>query len=200
MEGLNRIIERIASDTEQDAAALLTHAQEDAHEKLLHYQAIAKKRLDHLLTAGKIEAQELVLRTNSAAELDARKTLLTVKQELVSSVFEEALEALASLSSEEYRSFLIRMAYKASLTGSEEVLLNSSDLQTHGAAIKEGANRMLSSAGKNAALTLSPEVHFFSGGLILKNGQVETNCTLEVLVKQARNTMTSEVAKVLFNQ
>lgn len=199
MNGLTRITDRIACDTERDAADLIARARQDAHEKHLHYLKAAEEKRAHLLALGHTQAQEQVLRTAAAAELDARKTILSVKQKLVSEVFEEALAQLMALPTEDYRALLIRLAVNASLTGHEDILLNETDHQHHGASLITGANQLLSSAGKPAALTLSSEIRTFSGGLILKAGPVETNCTLEVLLKLARNTVTGEVSKVLFD-
>jgi vacuolar-type H+-ATPase subunit E/Vma4 len=39
-----------------------------------------------------------------------------------------------------------------------------------------------------------------SGGFILRYGDLEINCTLEIIVKHARPNMEAEVAKILFNE
>ncbi len=199
MNGLTRITDRIACDTERDAADLLAHAREDIHEKHQHYQRIAQEKQDQLSAQARILAQEVVDRTVRAAEMDARKTRLTVKQELVSAVFDKALAQLTALPDTEYRAFLIHQAAKAALTGHEEIVLNPSDRQRHGAIIVAGANQILDERGTPAALTLSSETRPMKGGLILKAGPIETNCTCEVLVKLARNTLTSEVARIIFD-
>ena len=54
-------------------------------------------------------------------------------------------------------------------------------------------SRMLSS------IVLSAETGSFAGGLILRRGSVEANCTAELLVELCRGEMSSEIAKLLFD-
>ena len=198
MEGLERILDRIGSDAEGEIAEHLTHAREDSHATLLRYGKLAADKKQQLLERGKLQAQELQSRSLSAGELEARKTMLSVRQELVTEVFTRALQQLSALPADDYMAFLVRQALKASTTGHEEILLNAGDRDAYGEKLTIEVNRLLDASGKSGHLTLSPEAHGFSGGLILKNGPIETHCTLEVLVKLARNTLTGDVAKILF--
>lgn len=47
-------------------------------------------------------------------------------------------------------------------------------------------------------LTLSEETRPMAGGLILRDGRVETNCSFEVLIRLQRGALSAEVAQVLF--
>lgn len=199
MDGLNRITERIASDSEQEAEGLLTLAREDAAALRQRFKKTAEDRKHQLLEAARLQADAALQRAVSAAELEARKTLLSVRQALVAEVFEKALNQLTALAPADYEGFLIRLAVNATLTGTEEILLNPADRQNYGPQVLLGANQALAGSGKNAALTLSAETRSIAGGLILKAGPVESNCSLEVLVALARNTLTAEVAGRLFD-
>lgn len=198
MEGLKKITDHIHSDSESEAAELLIHAREDAHAKHLHYQRAAEATRRQILARGEARADEEMRRSVSAAELEARKTLLAVKQELVSEVFSKAMQQLSALTADEYLSFLIRQAVKASLTGCEEIVLNAADREAYGKVLTTEANRLLHEAGRTGALTLSPETAQFSGGLVLRSGLIETNCTWESLLKQAHDTLTGDAASILF--
>lgn len=199
MDGLNRITDRIAIDAEQEAAELLIHAREDSHRIHLHYQKTADEKREHLLSLGRSLALEQVHRMTSVAELDARKTILTVKQELVSEVFADAMEKIIAIPSDEYLEFLIRLAVNACITGTEEILLNQTDRMNHGPNLVAEVNERLARDGKTSSLSLSPDTRSISGGLILKDGPIETDCSLKVLIKQAKNRLTGEVAKILFD-
>lgn len=199
MDGLNRITDRIARDAEQEAAALVAQAREEAASMGLRFRKAAEDRREKILEESRREADALIQRQMAAAELEARKTLLSVKQALVSEVFEKALVQLAALTPQDYCSFLVRLAVNASLSGTDEILMNPEDLQRYGTLVLAGANHALSLGEKNAALTLSAETRPITGGLILKAGAIESNCSLEVLTALARYTMTSEVAGNLFD-
>lgn len=49
-----------------------------------------------------------------------------------------------------------------------------------------------------AMLTLSQETREMDGGLILRDGQVEVNCAFETQLRVLRESMTAEVAAILF--
>ena len=58
-----------------------------------------------------------------------------------------------------------------------------------------GASAVLSGTGM---LTLAEESRPMAGGLILRDGRVETNCSFEVLIRLQRGALSAEVAQVLF--
>ena len=58
-----------------------------------------------------------------------------------------------------------------------------------------GASAVLSGTGM---LTLAEESRPMAGGLILRDGRVETNCSFEVLIHLQRDALSAEVARVLF--
>ena len=53
--------------------------------------------------------------------------------------------------------------------------------------------------GLPAGLTLSPETGDFSGGLKLRDGSVEVNCTVDTLLSLSRNRLDAEIAAILFD-
>lgn len=187
-------------DSEAEAEALLARALEDARLKRIHYENAADERYRQLVAAGEVQAEALIRQSVSSAELAAGKALLSAKQELVLSVFSEAFRQLQALPAEEYLHFLVRQAVKGALTGSEELILNEGDREIYGAALVEEANRLLTETGIPGHLLLSRDIHLASGGLILRSGRIETNCTWESLIKSARNTLTGETARILFNE
>ena len=89
---------------------------------------------------------------------------------------------------------LAKLAAQASVSGDEEIILNARDKAAVGAAVVEKANALLP-AGK---LSLSAATGDFAGGLILKRGSIEANCTIELLVELCRGDMSAQLAKVLF--
>ena len=58
-----------------------------------------------------------------------------------------------------------------------------------------GASAVLSGTGM---LTMAEETRPMAGGLILRDGRVETNCSFEALIRLQQGALSAEVAKVLF--
>ena len=48
-------------------------------------------------------------------------------------------------------------------------------------------------------LTLAADAGNFAGGLILRRGNIEVNCTVELLVELCRADMSAQLAGVLFD-
>ena len=84
------------------------------------------------------------------------------------------------------------------MTGEEQIILNARDREAVGGQVTAAANALLKEAGKKAELTLSPQCGDFRGGLVLKRGNIEDNCTVELLIDLCRTEMSSRVADVLF--
>ena len=47
-------------------------------------------------------------------------------------------------------------------------------------------------------MTVDSEAGDFLGGLILREGEIETNCTFEVMIKDTKKEKESEIAAALF--
>ena len=107
---------------------------------------------------------------------------------------EEMAECLTGLPAAQYAEFLAKLAARASVTGDEEIVLNARDRAAVGEAVVKAANEKLG-GGK---LRLSERVGSFAGGLILSRGNVEANCTAELLVELCRGEMSAEIADMLF--
>ena len=62
--------------------------------------------------------------------------------------------------------------------------------------VVDGASAVLAGTGM---LTLAEESRPMAGGLILRDNNVETNCSFEVLIHLQRDALAAEVAKTLFD-
>ena len=136
---------------------------------------------------------------DSAARLgrmEAKKELLALKQEMISRSFDEAAKKLASLPDTEYVALLGKLAANASVTGEEEIVLNAADRARVGEAVVKAANEKL---GEKGRLCLSSSTGEFDGGLILRRGNIEVNCTTSLLVELCRGEMSAAIAGVLFD-
>ena len=115
-------------------------------------------------------------------------------QELISQLKENVGFVLTCLAIIVGIALLAKLASQASSTGDEEIVLNARDKAEIGAAVVKAANALLP-GGK---LTLSDDTGDFKGGLILRRGSIEANCTVELLVELCRGDMSAQLAGVLF--
>ena len=149
--------------------------------------------------AGKEAAEQRVLRQQRTNRLEARKDILGLKQELVSAAYDKARQAILALDEDKYVAFLAAQAGAAALTGSEEIVLGKGDRERAGAKIVAAANAAAEKRGITGAMKLSDAVLPADGGLVLRRGSIEVNCTLDKLLEMSHSSLDAEVASVLFN-
>ena len=86
----------------------------------------------------------------------------------------------------------------AALSGDEEVILSAADRGRIGQKLVAAANAALKERGLPGELKLSDETKPVSGGLLLRRGSIEVNCTLDTLLEMSRGSLDAEVASILF--
>ena len=198
MKGTEKIIEHIRSDAQARADEVLARAGEQCAAIRAEYDAKAKDSYSRRLREGVKACEDRVDSMDRIARMEAKKGVLTLKQEMVSESFALAQRKLTELPEAEYVALLARLASDAAVTGDEELLLNARDRAAVGEKVVEAANALLKAQGRPAALTLAAGEGDFAGGLILRRGSIEVNCTVELLVELQRGDMAAEVAGLLF--
>jgi len=193
MEGMDKITARIRADAQAESDQLAAEAEAKVRVLRMQAEQEAKQIYDRLAAEGDAEAEKQYSLQVAAADTQARKATLALKQEMLTEVFRAAVKALRAMDGKDYIAFLARLAVRASETGTEAVILNAADRDAYGAKIVAEANRI---SGKK--LVLSEETRPLSGGLVLSQGRIEVNCSLDTLAEQQRSTLSAEAAKRLF--
>lgn len=194
MKGTEKIIAHIQADAAAQADAILAQAEQQCAEIREGYERKAKDAYAEKIRAGVKANQDRLESVERLARMEGRKSVLALKQDMVSKSFDLAVDKLVDLPEEQYVALLAKLAAQASVTGDEQVVLNARDREKIGPAVVAAANARLS----DGKLTLSDEVGAFRGGLLLRRGSIEANCTVELLVEVCRGDMAAELAKVLF--
>ena len=195
MKGTEKIIAHIQADAKAQADAILAQAEQQCASIREDYEKKASAAYGDKIRAGVKECQDKVDSIERIAQMEAKKAVLALKQEMVSASFDKARDMIVGLPKEQYAAFLAKLAAQAAVTGDEEVLLNGRDRDTVGPAAVKAANETLG-AGR---LTLAADAGNFAGGLILRRGNIEVNCTVELLVELCRPDMSAQLAGVLFD-
>lgn len=227
MNGIEKITGQIDADIQKEIDAIAAQAQAQAAEIGAGYDRRAQEQVQATLERGRREAALRRERLGSVAQLEARKLVLSTKQDLVGRAFDLALQKLTELPEADYIALLARLAVAASRTGQEQVIFSQRDRARYGKQVVTQANEILarrvapklpddltaSRAGAildrvvtgasavlsgTGMLTMAEETRPMAGGLILRDGRVETNCSFEALIRLQQGALSAEVAKVLF--
>ena len=193
MNGIEKITQRIASDAQAEIDRILGDARDEAARITANYRAQADAEAQELDAKNERAAAEQEERLISAAQMKASRLQLAAKQEMVEKAYIQALDKLCAMPKEQYVDVLAKLLVEASSNGKEEAVFSKEDREQVGKAAVEKANQL---SGKQ--LRLSEESLPIRGGFILKDKNVEVNCTFETLVRLQKAETAGAVVKTLF--
>ena len=196
MNGIEKITQRIETDTQAEIDRILSDARAEANGITDRYQAQADNEAAELAVKNQKAAAEREERLVSTAQMEARKVGLAAKQEMVEKAFDLALEKLCSMPDEQYVKTVADLLVQAAPNGRGAVIFAPAEKKRIGEAAVRAANAQLN-GGK---LTLSEETRPLKGGFILSDGKVEVNCSFDTLVRLQKTETAGEVAKRLFSE
>ena len=219
MTGLDKIKDKIIAEAQIDAARMIEDAQKKCNEILLRASGDADNIKAELDVAAHREAESLISRAKSGAALEKRNIIAQAKSHAADLAFETAKKEILSLPDEQYVEFLAKLLVSAlssqldiektnrELYGEEsneapvDVLLSQEDILRAGTKIIPAAKKM--AAGKPVAHLLeragvSVETAKIEGGMIIRIGDLDINCSVEALIESAKERLEGDVARILF--
>ena len=221
MNGLEKITDKILAEAQEKADKILADADAECARLTAEYDARAAGIREKLSAEAERAGMDYVSRAKATATNAKRNLLLQTKSDLIDEVFDSALEGTKKLTNDHYVELLAGLLAAAmleqleseendkALYGEEsevpeayEVLLNQKDRDRVGALVIETAKKKLTgktSGEKLSRLCLSSKTVAIDGGLILRFGAVEANCSLSLLFAQLREELEGEVSHALFD-
>ena len=219
MTGLEKVTGKIIADAEADAREILDKAQAECESIKAKLAAETDAEIEKLTDECDRECQALIIRARSSAAMAKRNALLEARAKLIDDAYAAAEKQIKNMNGEQYLELLCKML-RSSLKGqleeeaeslrlygediapaAYEVVLNSRDRETYGekllAVYREGYGARLSPAIL-AKLRLAPDTAPIDGGIILRCGAVETNCSLAMLLAANRRETEAKVSRILF--
>ena len=193
MKGTEKIIAHIEADAQARADEILAAARERCGAVKAKYEEQASRLYSDKIRDGVKACQDQEDGALRISRMEARKSVLSVKQEMVEKSFDLAVKEIAALPDDRYVAFLADLVKKAGPVGDEEIILNAVDRARVGEKLLKAVN-----AG-GAKMTLSDETRDLKGGLILRRGSIETNCSVELLADLCRGELSAKLADVLFD-
>ena len=219
MTGLEKVTGKIIADAEADARVILDRAEAECAAVKEKYAAATEAELEKLREENDRECQSLIIRARSSAAMAKRNALLEARAALLDEAYAMAERQIKNMNPEQYLDLLqkmLRSALKNQLAGEEEsmrlysedispavyeVILNSRDRDTYGEtllpAFKTGYGARLPETA-HAKLRMAAETAPIDGGLVLRCGPVETNCSLAMLMAENRRETEAKVSRILF--
>ena len=219
MTGLEKVTGKIIADAEADAREILDKAQAECEEIKAKYAAETEAEIEKLTDECDRECQALIIRARSSAAMAKRNAILEARAKLIDDAYAAAEKQIRSMNGEQYLDLLCKMlrtALKSQLEAEAdslrlygedispatyEVVMNPRDRDTYGekllSAYRAGYGVRVAPAAL-AKLRLAPDTAPIDGGIILRCGPVETNCSLAMLMAANRRETEAKVSRILF--
>ena len=219
--GLNRITDKIIAAAKDQANEILASAQAECdriwagyEEKVVAIRKSGEREIEQ-------KTRDLLVRAKSSAAMAGRNVVGEKRSELIESVFQSAFDKIENLPDEEYAKLVIGLLSAAveelftteeknlALYGAEEeavaekceVLLNDKDRKKIGKTVVDGICKTLSGKiGKENLnkIVLAGDTVPIKGGAVLRYGEVESNCSFEMLFSLLRRDLETDVSRTLF--
>ena len=223
MTGLERIIEKIISEAKAEAAKILDNAGKASGEIMLAAGVEADEIKASIGEKAEIEAENIIARAKSGAAMQKRDIILRAKAEAVDKVYAEAYKEIKNLPEEKYCEMVSKLIANALideidteknnilLYGEEnvelpekfELIFNKEDKEKLSAAILAGVERVIIGKvdrGEAKKLCISDETAPIDGGVIVRFGAIESNCSLSTVFAALRARTESEISAYLFTE
>ena len=178
MNGIEKITGRIEADAREQASAITADAEAKCAEIRADYDKLAQDQYWARVRDGVKTCEDRVQRMGRLAEMEARKSILALKQEMVDAAFAAALERICTMPQADYVAYLAKLAAQAATTGTEALVFNAKDQAACGQAVADAANALLAQQGKQARLTVSSATRDLRAGFVLQQGDIEVNCAV----------------------
>lgn len=195
-------LEAIVAKILKDAREQVSRIEGESRAKIQSIQSQCEETVRAVREASSKRAERLSedqrRRLLSMAELDIRKEALALKQEMIEEVFEKVISQLLGGDKKRYSALLKKLVLDADLIGDEELILNPKDRGAMGDALIRELNEAFLKAGKKGELRLSPESRPIRGGVIVRRGRKEVNCSVESIIYSKRDELEATVACILF--
>lgn len=199
MNGTERINKKILSDAKSLHDKIVNEAKAQAQSIISGAEKEAFQSITLITENAKEEAILIKQRYKAADSMEDRKNVLKVRQECINEAFDMSLKKFSEMPLESYKSFLEGIIIDTAANEKGFIVFNERDKARLGESFLLSINKKLKAKGKSAGLSLAKDTLNSLGGFILRYGDMEINCTLEIIINMQRPNLESEVAKILFN-
>ncbi len=201
----DKIINKILQNAETEASQIIADAKKTAAKEEQKINNETENRLNQLANEFKENSEELERRAKLNANLQERKDLLEIKQEVLHEAFDKAKEQMANLSDNEWFNLVTKIVLNGTDTDTEYIKVPEKDFPKYTQLNKDNMsfldylNLKLKEQGHMIPLKLDKNPAHFNDGLMLIGKYSDVNASFEVLIENMREYLEWDVSKILFN-
>lgn len=193
MNDITAILAQIEKDAGATREEILAAARQNAEDIRAQGAKEAADEAARILADADRQVEALRQRGESQIDIQGRNTRLAARRAMIDQTFVRAMELLCAQTGDEKVKLYTRLAAENLADGETQLVLSREDTAIGTRVLEE-----IKAKKPGANVTLSSQEGKFRGGIVLRQGDIETNCTFEVLVAGIKEQLEAQVAAVLF--
>lgn len=195
MTGLDKIIEKIIAEAQQNCDNILQEGSVEVKKIIADARVEAKKQSDKILSDAKKIAARRQAVSKSTAESITRNRYLEIRNAILNDIISAAYLEIEKFSDEEYFSMLKKLCVKNALSGECEMLLSGYDIGRLPDDFEMSINSEIYEKGAVHISTVPADIE---NGFILNYGDIEINCTLKAVFDENMDSLKDMLSTALF--
>lgn len=193
MSGIDKIIQTIESNTDIACDSVIGAARQKADAILSSAEQEAQKIVADGKDSTAARVVDIKKRGDSAAQLEEKRVMLSMKQQIITTMLNEGLDVAKNLPDDEYFALIEKMVAKYSMSGDGEICFGEKDLSRLPSGFIGELNKV--SKGK---ITLVDEASPIDAGFILRYGGIEQNCSFDAVFAGEAENLCDKAGRLLF--
>lgn len=196
MIGLNKILNSIEEEAEENARQTILKAQTEAKKILDEARLKATQKSFEIVSNADIKAKEIVNRAKSLAELERKNTLLKTRYKLINETILNVKNQVLGLNDADYFALMLSLCEKHVLSKKGVMIFSEKDLKRLPRGFKTAVSRIAKNVGGD--LKVSDITRDICGGFILSYGDIEENCSIDSLINENRDALEDKLNSLFF--
>ncbi len=221
MNGIDKITDKILSEARADADAIIASASSKCAEIMFRASKESEDIKAALDERAARDAESMIASAKSDAAMQKRDLLMAARAREVDKAFESAYKEIMRLPEERYCKLVASFIADALLSELEnervnrelygdteglpekfELVFNKNDREKYSERVIKELERIVIGKMSRETLTrlcVAEDCADIDGGVILRLGSIECNCSLEAVFNSVREKMEIEIAEYLFS-
>ena len=195
MTGLDRIIEKILLQSQENCNAILNEASAEVKKIISQAREKANKESAEIVAKATAEAKKIEAVAKSSAESITRNRYLEIRNAILNDIISAAYLEIEKFSDEEYFDMLKRLCINNVLEGECEMHLNGYDIGRLPDDFEMSINSEIYEKGAVHICVTPADI---DKGFILVYGDVEINCTLKAVFDENMDRLKDMLSTALF--
>ncbi len=191
MSGLEKILEYITQEANAEADKIIASAKEEAAAIISSEKKQADDQAAAIMKQAESDAAAQAKRIESSAQMTEKRILLQAKQDKIEEVLSMAKAEILSLNEDKYFEIIGRLLKKYASGEPGRIMFSQRDLDRLPAVLKKQL--------EDCRLQVVDEPADIEGGFILSYGDIEENCSIDVLISSSREELQDKISRMIFS-